>query len=205
MDLSSEIDYEDDLGSVGLDGSPFYTRVDPVANRGALRLEQLDSVIGFRETMRALASGVVLVTTYVGGRPWGVTVTSCCSLSVEPPRLLVSLMRNTVSFKTIEIGGCFGVDLLGDAHKRLAQSGAAPGQPKFIEPAALAEAPPGIRSPVVSGSLSHVDCEVERVFDGGDHAIIVGSVLAVSSVRPHSSASPLLYFEGGFYHLGGAL
>ena len=155
--------------------------------------------------MRALASGVVLVTTYVSGRPWGVTVTSCCSLSVDPPRILVSLMRETATCEAIEGGSTFGVDLLGDSHKRVAEFGAARGAPKFLDTPMLVGQGIDTAAPMVEGALSHVDCEAEQIFDGGDHAIILGRVLDVVSAPRHSSGSPLLYFDGDFHHLGSPL
>ena len=45
----------------------------------------------FADAMSTLASGVVLVTGWVGDRPWGMTVTSFASVSAEPPTVLVSL------------------------------------------------------------------------------------------------------------------
>ncbi|MCW3000396.1 MAG: flavin reductase protein [Solirubrobacterales bacterium] len=197
--------YGDAHASVGLDGSAFHLHPAP-SGTPAKAIPRARSVSdSFRETMRALASGVVLITTEVGGRPWGVTVTSCCSLSVDPPRLLVSLMRNTATCQSILAGGTFGVDLLGDAHKRVAQFGSARGAPKFLDTEPGISVRGGTLAPMVDGALSHVDCELEQVYDGDDHSIIVGRVVDVVLAHPHSSASPLLYFDGGFFHLGGPL
>ncbi len=51
----------------------------------------------FRHAMRLLAGGVVVVTTRVDGRPWGLTVSACCSLTAAPPRVLVSLDARTAA------------------------------------------------------------------------------------------------------------
>jgi flavin reductase ActVB len=205
MDYGYEEPADTDAGAVALDGSTYFLHVRRMPGPGtpvaAARVAQAPVSESFRETMRALASGVVLVTTYVDDRPWGVTVTSCCSLSVEPPRILVSLMRNTASCQAIEANGVFGVDLLGDAHKHIAQFGAARGASKFLDPAALGPEESSL-TPMVQGSLSHVDCELEELFDGGDHAIIVGRVVEIVTTHGRSSASPLLYFDGGFHHIG---
>jgi len=205
VELVSEETYEEDA-AVALDGSTYYLHVSVTVRSEAATARPVRSVSdNFRETMRALASGVVLITTYVDGRPWGVTVTSCCSLSLDPPRILVSLMRTSASCQAIESGATFGVDLLGDSHKHLAEFGSVRGAPKFLDaPMRLARGSKTL-APMVEGALSHVDCEREQVFDGGDHAIIVGRVIDVIDAHPHSSASPLLYFGGRFHHLGGPL
>jgi flavin reductase (DIM6/NTAB) family NADH-FMN oxidoreductase RutF len=45
----------------------------------------------FREAMSLLAAAVVMVTTRIDGRPWSLTISSCCSVSVAPPMILISL------------------------------------------------------------------------------------------------------------------
>jgi len=208
MEFIEECSYESP-GAVALDGSGFYmhTALSPVVRDVRPAPQAPDLSEGFRETMRALASGVVLITTYVADRPWGVTVTSCCSLSVDPARILVSLMRTTATCQAIEAGCAFGVNVLGDAHKQLAQFGAARGAPKFLD----LDSELGIRTPaqtlapMVDGALAYLDCRLDRLFDGGDHSLIVGRVLNLVTANPRGSASPLLYFDGEFYHLGSPL
>jgi flavin reductase ActVB len=202
--LSEE--YYEEPAAEALDGSAIYLFARPaLAPVPTTPTERLSMSDGFRETMRALASGVVLITTEVDGRPWGVTVTSCCSVSLDPPRILVSLLRNTATCQAIEAGAVFGVDLLGDAHKRVAQFGAARGVAKFLDDPMVVAHATGTAAPMVEGALSHVDCELDDIFDGGDHAIILGRVIDVVAAHPNSSGSPLLYFDGGYHHLGGPL
>jgi flavin reductase ActVB len=203
--LSEE--YYEQSAAEALDGSAIYLFARPALARMSTTTTTRPSSMSdnFRETMRALASGVVLVTTEVGGRPWGVTVTSCCSLSVDPPRILVSLMRHTATCQAIETGAMFGVDLLGDAHKRIAQFGAARGVAKFLDDPMVVARGSGTATPMVEGALSHVDCELDEIFDGGDHAIVLGRVIDVVAAHPNSSGSPLLYFDGGYHPLGGPL
>jgi flavin reductase ActVB len=51
---------------------------------------ELKSAIG------RLAGGVPLVTSWLDGRPWGLTMSAFCSVSIEPPRVLASLTTKTV-------------------------------------------------------------------------------------------------------------
>ena len=76
---------------------------------------EADVAAGFRDAMGQLATGVVMVTCYVDGRPWGLTVSACCSVSVSPPLLLVSLSKQTASAQAIADDGRFGVSILGEA------------------------------------------------------------------------------------------
>lgn len=200
-------EFEGDDSAVTLDGAMSTIRprsfglVDDPAEPERRSALALDDVY---ETMEALASGVTLVTTFHDARPWGVTVTSCSSLSLRPPRLLVALARSSTTFRAIEAVGIFGVSLLSDAHRHLAQSSGAPGAPKFLDAAVLTKTP-GVRSPIIAGTLSHLDCEVEEVFEGDGYAIIVGEVVAAIRRRPDSCSGPLLYFDRAFHHLGSPL
>jgi flavin reductase (DIM6/NTAB) family NADH-FMN oxidoreductase RutF len=157
---------------------------------------------GFREAMSMLATGVVLVTTHVDGRPWGTTVSACCSVSMQPPLLLVSLARESTSAKAITADGRFGVCILGGHLLEVARFGSAPGQPKFIESfcdtGECEEEPP--RSPAIAGAPAHVDCRVERRIEAGDHILFLGKVEAVAVSR---NIGPLVYFARGFHTLPG--
>lgn len=45
--------------------------------------QEPDAVLGdFRTAMSQLAAGVVMVTCHVGDKPWGLTVSACCSISL---------------------------------------------------------------------------------------------------------------------------
>jgi 3-hydroxy-9,10-secoandrosta-1,3,5(10)-triene-9,17-dione monooxygenase reductase component len=51
-------------------------------------------------------------------------------------------------------------------------------------------------SPVLAGTLGHVDCAVHAVHEAGDHYIVVGRVLGLHATEaPH----PLLFFEGRYH------
>lgn len=156
--------------------------------------------LAFREAMRGFASTVVLVTTMVDSRPWGVTVTSVCALSVKPPRLLVSLMRHSTCCQSIAAAGMFGANVLAADQVAVARFGAKAGEPKFLSPDSLVP-DPGVASPIVAGSLAYIQCAVAAIFDGGDHDIIVGDVVGIVG-RDSVVHTPLVYFDGGFRHLG---
>jgi flavin reductase ActVB len=156
----------------------------------------------FKVAMRALSAGVVMVTTEIGDRPWGLTISSCCSLTLKPPRLLVCLGTATTSWKEIEQRDCFGVSVLGEQHKALAELGAAVGQAKFMDD--FCES--GIRrgSPMIKGALAHLDCSVASSLRIGDHAVVIGTVTN-ACIAANAAAPPLLYFDRAFWSLGAEL
>ena len=186
--------------AVSLDGT-VYTLSPSEPGPGAVEPYNEVVVDAFRASMRLLAGGVVMVTTRVNDKPWGLTISSCCSISLEPPRLLVSVARHTASCQAIVVDGRFGVDVLSAKQSPLARHGAASGAPKFIDEH-CDEPGEHSHSPMIVGALSHLDCAVSTIFDGGDHAIILGDVHHVVHGEKAERRRPLLYFDGSFHRLG---
>jgi flavin reductase (DIM6/NTAB) family NADH-FMN oxidoreductase RutF len=152
--------------------------------------------------MSRLAAGVVMVTCHVEGKPWGLTVSACCSVSMSPPLLLVSLGSATTSARAIAAGGEFGVSVLGQSLIEVARFGSAPGQPKFVE-GYCDDGPDASRSPVVAGALAHVDCRLERHVPAGDHVLLIGEVRNVV-VGDDGADGPLVYHRRSYHQLRAA-
>jgi flavin reductase ActVB len=166
----------------------------PEANNGAEPANVSDD---FKFAMSRLAAGVVMVTCHVDDKPWGLTVSACCSVSMDPPLLLVSLGKDTTSAHAIARNGRFGVGLLGESLVDVAQFGAARGQAKFMDDFCH-NGEHACASPVVAGALAHVDCFVEQTVPAGDHTIFIGAVM---SVLARQDDKPLVYYSRSYHRL----
>jgi flavin reductase (DIM6/NTAB) family NADH-FMN oxidoreductase RutF len=178
----------------------------PQAAAEDARTSPVSSAIGpdlgdhFREAMSFLASGVVVVTASIDGRPWGMTVSSACPISVEPPTMMVSLNSRTALARAVAETGRFGVNVLGQQALAVARFASAPGQPKFLDAGLgldLAGSHPA--SLMLEGSLGHVDCELTRAIEHETHTLFIGSVRRSRVGEPHP---PLLHFRRTFHQLG---
>jgi flavin reductase ActVB len=152
----------------------------------------------FRAAMSQLAAGVVVVTTRdADGQPYGFTATSFCSVSVNPPLILVCLAETSSSFAAFTSCDDFAVSLLHTEHASVATRFATTGADKFraedttLTPRLL---------PAVSGALIALDCEVHDRHRAGDHMILIG---AVTTVRMGQGA-PLVYYDRTFRQLESA-
>jgi flavin reductase (DIM6/NTAB) family NADH-FMN oxidoreductase RutF len=150
----------------------------------------------FTDAMSSLASGVVMVTGWIDGRPWGMTVSAFASVSDEPPTILVSLRSDTASARAIEEAGSFGVSILGRHHCAAAAHGSAPGASKFLERFATRDEDG--QAPVIDGALAHLDCDLTAELRVADHTIFVGRVC---EARTASGGEPLVYFRRGYWTL----
>jgi flavin reductase (DIM6/NTAB) family NADH-FMN oxidoreductase RutF len=148
----------------------------------------------FGEAMSALASGVVLVTCRLDGRPWGMTVTALASVSADPPTVLVSLHSASRGGRAVAATRSFGVSILAADQVAVARFGASPGAAKFLD--RLAE--PGDTvgaSPRVAGAVAHLDCAVVEAVEVADHTVYFGRVLDARSWHP---GAPLVYHRRGY-------
>lgn len=194
--------------SLGLDGdftvhevAGYLEPKDPILPPG----EPVEEAV-FKRAMRALAAGVVIVTTRLDGRPWGLTISSCCSLSLVPPQIVVGLRSDSVSCQQILASGRFGVSILAADQKALAERGAAVGMAKFMDEEMTAPDGEELRSPRVSGALFHLDCSVAEHHAVSDHELVVGYVHHGTAAYPDSSVPrPLLYFDRQFWAVGDRL
>jgi len=143
----------------------------------------------FAEAMSTLASGVVIVTCRVDGRPWGMTVTAFASISADPPTVLVSLRSDAPAALAIGSAQSFGVSILAEGQLGVAHLGSKSDRSKFLEQFTGAREASSA-SPAVAGALAHLDCEVLETVEIADHTVFFGRVRAA---RSSQAGAPLLY------------
>jgi flavin reductase (DIM6/NTAB) family NADH-FMN oxidoreductase RutF len=151
---------------------------------------------GFREALGQFASGVAVVTTRDReGRPLGLTVSSFCSVSLDPPLVLVCVDAGSETHAAFAESGLFGISVLAEGQEAVSERFARPGPAKFAD----IEMTAGQRgTPLVPGALAHIECGLAAAHAAGDHTIYVGEVLTLS-VRP---GRPLVYHAGAYHPLG---
>ena len=147
----------------------------------------------YAEAMSVLASGVVMVTTELAGRPWGMTVSAFASVSAEPPTVLVSLHSETAAARAIAQARSFGVSILGRQHSAAAHHGSTRGASKFLEPFVDRHGEEG--NPAIAGALAHLECEVVDQVEVADHTILFARVREVRSAK---CGEPLVYFRRAY-------
>jgi flavin reductase len=149
----------------------------------------------FKRSMRLFASTVAVITTAIEGRRSGLTATAVCSLSMEPPMLLVCVNRESRTHPVIDKAGAFCVNLLAEEHVGLASLFAASDSSAEEKFAAGDWITSENGLPVLRNSMASIECRVRRQIDEGTHTIFVGAVVGVVA-RP--DLGPLLYANHRF-------
>jgi flavin reductase (DIM6/NTAB) family NADH-FMN oxidoreductase RutF len=155
----------------------------------------------FKEAMRALGTSVGIVTVQEDGRVLGLTINSFCSVSANPPQVLVSLAHGASCREPVLRRRRFGLSILGTQHRQLAELGAVPGGPKRIDMFCERRGADG--PVVVAGALASFDCAVSQTFEVSDHTLVIGLVEQI--IVGEDVSSPLLYHDRTFKQLGGGV
>jgi flavin reductase (DIM6/NTAB) family NADH-FMN oxidoreductase RutF len=146
--------------------------------------------------MRQLAAGVTLITSEHGGRRSGLTATAVCSVSAEPPQLLVCINQLAETYDTVRRSRSFAVNLLASDQQQLAEifagTGGIFGDQRFDQAQWTTLA---TGAPVLGTCVASFDCSLVQCVPASTHSIFIGQVEAV---RLEPDLEPLVYVEGDY-------
>jgi flavin reductase ActVB len=149
----------------------------------------------FREAMATFPSGVTIVTTTDrDARPRGFTATAFCSVSADPPLVLVCLAKGAECHPTFLDADAWVVHVIHSDHRDLAVRFATRGADKFGD----ADFEVGVQGiPVLTDASVVLHCSTHARHDGGDHTILVGHVDEVII----GTEQPAVYYRRDFHTL----
>ena len=146
----------------------------------------------FRRALGNFATGVTIITAQGSdGTNVGVTANSFSSLSMEPPLILWSSIKETPSCKIFESATHFAVNILASSQLDMSNHFARQQENKFDG----VEWEAGVGSaPLFPDCAGRFQCESYDKLDGGDHWIFVGKVVAFDDF----GRSPLCFHQGSY-------
>ena len=151
----------------------------------------------FRQVLGHFASGVTIVTTCDSEqRPTGLTASAFCSVSLDPPLILICVDHKSQSFPHLRDSGRFAINILHQEHEPLSRRFASTRLDKF-DGVAFTLGTLGV--PLIDAALGHLECRTVSAHVEGDHTIFVGHVEAVTV----GEGEPLLYYGGRYHRLRG--
>ena len=150
-----------------------------------------------RYGMRHFAVGVTIITGGHGAERAGLTATAVCSVTADPPRLVVFVNKNVFASDVILNSGALCVNVLAGDQEEVAKAFA--GMIKEVHGDARfgfgewSELATG--APCLDAALANFDCRVIKVFDESTHHAFLCEVLAT---RERQDGEALIYLNGGF-------
>ncbi len=152
----------------------------------------------FRAAMARFPGAVTIVTARAGAERRGVTATAVCSVSAEPPSLLVCLNSKTGTCHAVAETGRFNVNLLagdgGEVAMRFAGQDGATGEDKF-RLGNWYEDDRGV--PLLGESIVGLSCNVTESIEAGSHIVFVGEISAITT----GEGAALVYEQSRFHRL----
>jgi flavin reductase (DIM6/NTAB) family NADH-FMN oxidoreductase RutF len=151
----------------------------------------------FRHVLAHFATGVTIVTTCDSDqRPTGLTASAFCSVSLDPPLILICVDHKSQSFPHLRESGRFAINILHQEHEQLSRRFASSRLDKF-DGVAFTLGTLGV--PLIDQALAHLECRTVSAHVEGDHTIFVGRVESVAV----GEGDPLLYYRGRYQRLRG--
>jgi flavin reductase (DIM6/NTAB) family NADH-FMN oxidoreductase RutF len=150
----------------------------------------------FRQTVGEFATGVTIITTAVEGAIRAMTVNSFTAVSLDPPLVLFCVGKATKTGQTIHGVPGFAVNILRREQQHLSTYFAG-GWTRPVPPPFTFL--PWEGGPRLDGCAAAVGCSTDTVYEGGDHWIVVGRVLALYRT---AYAVPLIFHGSRYASLG---
>jgi len=154
----------------------------------------------YRDAMSRFAGAVHVVTTMGEAGRRGTTVIAACSVSDNPPTVLVCLNRGNEANDLFASNGVFALNTLAAGHQPLANAFSGLTGLTQDERFALAEWDTiATGAPTLRGASAVFDCELVEAKDFATHRVHFGRVKGIRI--GDDSLSPLLYYDRAYHGL----
>jgi flavin reductase (DIM6/NTAB) family NADH-FMN oxidoreductase RutF/nitroreductase len=150
----------------------------------------------FKVLMRAFGSSVVVITVSHDRKDHGMTATAVCSVSANPPQILVVINRSNRSHAIITAAKRFTINILSHHQAPLGQR-FSEGHGAPFDGVSYTSGRHG--GPILDGCAGFMECETSAEFEVGTHTIFVAKVVRGDTL----GGQPLLYHAGSYKSLIG--
>lgn len=149
----------------------------------------------FRSVLGRFASGVTIVTARDdAGEDHGMTVSAFCSLSLQPPLVLLCVDHEASMHDLLLKHPRFGISILSSSQEAYSRRFAADESNRF-DGIAYVRGDSGVV--LLEDALAHLECAVREHHDAGDHTLFIAEVERAEARQ----GRPLLYYRGGYAQL----
>lgn len=154
---------------------------------------------GFRNSMAMLGGAVSIITTDGPAGRFGFTASAVCSVTDQPPTLLVCMNRSSFSNMHFKSNGVLSVNVLTPDHREV--SGVFSNRHLDTEQrfAAASWSTLESGSPLLDEALVSFDCRIAQAHEVGSHTIFYCEVLGI---RNGEGQEGLVYFNRAYHQLG---
>ncbi len=169
---------------------------------GQLSLEDAEmvNVTEFRNGMCLLTGAVNVITTSGATGRFGFTASAVCSVTDNPPTLLVCMNRSSSSHCHFKDNGILSVNVLGGHHQEVSRAFSS----KISMEERFTHGDWGVLetgAPILGDALVSFDCRVQHMHDIGTHSIFFCEVEAIK-MDDDAEHHGLIYFNRDYHQVG---
>jgi flavin reductase (DIM6/NTAB) family NADH-FMN oxidoreductase RutF len=158
------------------------------------------STTEFRRVVGHFATGIAIAATTDRGIDHAMTVSAFTSVSLDPLLVLICVEKTARFHQAVSNSGAWALSILAEDAEATSRWFAEKGRPTQAQFAGFPRYPgPATGMPVLDGAIAVVECRTWSWHDGGDHDILLGSVVGVWAAEP--PRGPLLYLRGSYRRL----
>ena len=153
----------------------------------------------YRDAMSRLCAAVNVVTTSGPSGLGGFTASAVCSVTDEPPTLLVCMNRSSTQRAIFEANGVLCVNVLSDRHESISAMFAGRGGLSAAERFdRVAHVTGSTGCPVIENAVVSFDCTISRIVEVGTHNVIF---CQVEQIHRGSAVKALVYLNRNYHHV----
>ncbi|GAA4118739.1 flavin reductase [Enteractinococcus coprophilus] len=150
-----------------------------------------------KEFNKQFVTGVTVITAHdEDGKPRGLAANAYCSVSLDPPLILVCVMKSSSTYPSLFRSDHIGINILSTQQRATLDVFASKSKDKF----ANVDWRPGPHgTPLLEGSAASIEVEVKERFQALTHTIFIGRVQHAEAL----DNDPILYKGGKFFDSDG--
>lgn len=152
----------------------------------------------YRDAMARLGAAVNIITTDGPGGRAGFTASAVCSVTDDPPLLLVCLNRSASAHPAVVANGVLCVNTLAGGHQQLSSlfGGRTPMADRF---SAARWSTLVTGAPALAGAAVSFDCRITDQVARGSHDVLFCQVVAIET---GNGPGGLVYFDRRYHEVG---
>lgn len=157
-------------------------------------IEQGDPLVdgrAFRRCLGQYPTGVSIITAQHGEKTVGMAVNSFAAVSLDPALVLWSIRCESGSAAAFMEASHFAISVLASSQVETSQLFGSGHEDRFN----LTPWTAGIGgAPLINGAIAHLECRLAKVYEGGDHWILIGQVERYTRF----TGEPLVFAQGQY-------
>jgi 3-hydroxy-9,10-secoandrosta-1,3,5(10)-triene-9,17-dione monooxygenase reductase component len=149
-----------------------------------------------RRVLGQYPTGVVVIAAMSDGEPYGFTVNSFTSVSLDPPIVAFCAAHTSTTWPRIRTAGAFTISLLSVGQEAVCRSFATKGADRFSD---IDWSMKESGHPAIDGALAWINCVLETSHLVGDHELILARVISLAT--NDGDGDPLVFHRGRLHRV----